>query len=433
MSLRDRIFYGWIIAGAGFFIGVIGIGMRYSYGVFLESIEVEFTISRAATSSVFSIYMLLCSLMAIGGGWAMDKYGPRKVGLFMGTFTGLSLLLTSLVHSPWQLFITYSLLLAMGTGPIYGVVNVTASRWFVRKRGFMVGITSSGGGVGAIVLAPFATYLISNFDWRKAFIILGIIAWAGIVAVSLLLVKEPEDLGLFPDGAKSVALRPDRPKNHGNDLALDITLGRAFGMSQFWLLGSTWLFLSLSLHMIFVHAIPYAVGTGVSPMDAAYILSLMGISNIPGRLLIGKFSDTFGRKTLGITCALIQFGSLVWLMWSVQLWMLYAFAVVYGFLWGGAGVIITAFIGDIFGTRWLGLIMGMMSGWWALGAAIGPALGGYIFDVSGNYFIAFAACALSLLTAAFLLGLIRRGHQLPPTPSYIKRGEDSMGKSKINF
>ena len=405
---ENRIFYGWIVAGAGFLLGVIGIGMRYSFGVFLKSIEMEFNLSRAATSSVFSIYMLLCTLMAVIGGWALDRYGPRKVGLVIGTFTGLSLLLTSLVRSPWQLFITYSLLLSLGTGPIYGVANTTASRWFFRKRGLVVGFTSSGGGVGAIVLAPFATYLMSVFDWRTAFIVLGIVSWAAMVAVSFFLVKGPEDLGLLPDGAKSEASQREHQKDPWNNQTEDISLGRACRMKPFWLLGLTWLFLSLSLHMIFVHIIPYAVGTGLSSMEAAYILSLMGFSNIPGRLLIGRFSDMFGRKTLGITCALVQFGSMLWLMGSGSLWMIYTFAVVYGFLWGGAGVIITAFIGDIFGTRMLGVIMGMMSAGWALGAAIGPAIGGYIFDISGNYFIAFLACAIALLAAAFLLSLMRR-------------------------
>ena len=141
----------------------------------MKSIEAEFGITRAATSSIFSIYMLLCCIIAILGGWSMDRYGPKKVGIIMGTFTGLSLLLTSQANSLWQLFITYSLLFSLGTGAIYVVVNSTASRWFIQKRGIVVGITSSGGGLGTIAISPFATYLISNFNWRTAFIVMGLI------------------------------------------------------------------------------------------------------------------------------------------------------------------------------------------------------------------------------------------------------------------
>ncbi len=384
------------------------MGVRYSFGVFLKSIETEFGMTRAATSGIFSIYMLLCCLIAVLGGWALDRYGPRKIGIFMGTFTGLSLLLTSLAHSPWQLLITYSLLLSLGTGPIYGVVNTTALRWFVRKRGFVVGITSSGGGVGAIVIAPFATYLISNFNWRTAFVVLGFISWIGIVVVSLLLKKDPRDMGALPDGDKSDPQLRDSPKNEGKVQAVGLSLGQASRMNQFWLLGFTWLFLSLSLHMILVHVVPYAVDTGISPMDAAFIISLMGLANIPGRLGVGKISDILGRKALGVTCALIQFGALLWLMWVNQLWMLYAFAIAYGFLWGGSGTIITTLIGDIFGTGSLGVIMGMITAGWALGAAVGPAIGGYIFDASGDYFKAFGAGAAALFTAACLIALIKR-------------------------
>ena len=401
------MFYGWVIAGAGFVISFMGIGTRYSFGVFLKSIETEFAISRGAASGFFSIYMLLCCLLAILGGWAMDKYGPRKIGVLLGIFTGFSLLLTSRVNASWQLFITYSLMLSLGTGPIYGLVNTTSSRWFVKKRGFVVGITSSGGGVGAFVLAPLATYLISNFSWRSSFAVLGLVALSSMVTAALLFRKDPRDMGLLPDGAKSDPI-PVIPRNQGDEVpATGLLLGQASRMSQFWLLGFTWLFMSLSLHMIFVHVVPYAVDKGHSPMDAAFILSLIGLANIPGRLVIGGLSDNMGRKTLGTVCAFIQFGTLLWLIGATPLWMFYAFGIAYGFLWGGAVTIITALIGDLFGTRSLGVIMGAMSGGWALGAAIGPAIGGYLFDAIGDYFAAFGAGAAALLSAVLLLALIR--------------------------
>jgi MFS family permease len=402
------MFYGWIIVGAGFVISFIGIGTRYCFGVFLKSIEMEFALSRGAASSFFSVYMLLCCLLAILGGWAMDKHGPRKIGVILGLFTGFSLLLTSQVNSSWQLFITYSLMLSLGTGPIYGLVNTTSSRWFVKKRGFVVGITSSGGGVGAFVLAPFATYLISNLSWRSSFAVLGFVAFIGMVTAALLFVKDPRDMGLLPDGAKSDPLQ-DTPRHQGDEVrTTDLSIVNASKMSQFWLLGFTWLFMSLSLHMVFIHVVPYAVDKGHSPMDAAFILSLIGLANIPGRLFIGGLSDNMGRKRLGTVCAFIQFGTLLWLIGATPLWMFYVFGVAYGFLWGGAVTIVTALIGDLFGTRSLGVIMGAMSGGWALGASIGPAIGGYIFDASGNYFAAFSASAAALFSAAWLIAFIRQ-------------------------
>ena len=210
--LEDRVFYGWYIVGAGFLTSFIAIGSRYSYGVFLKSIALDFGMSRGATSGIFSIYMLLCCLIAAVGGGAMDRYGPRKVGILMGTFTGLSLLLTGQARAPWQLLITYSLLFSLGTGAVYTVVNSTASRWFVKKRGLVVGITSSGGGVGAIIIAPFATFLISSLDWRAAFVVMGFISLISMVALSTVLVKDPQDMGFLPDGAESGFLKGVIPR-----------------------------------------------------------------------------------------------------------------------------------------------------------------------------------------------------------------------------
>ncbi|MFH1487709.1 MAG: MFS transporter [Pseudomonadota bacterium] len=402
------MFYGWVIAGTGIFISIIGLGLRYSYGVFLKSIEAEFVMTRAATSSIFSVNMLLCSIIAVLGGWSMDRYGPKKIGILMGTFTGLSLLLTSLATSPWQLFITYSLLFSLGTGAIYVVANSTVTRWFLKKRGFVVGLTSAGGGVGTLFIAPFSTVLISSFHWRTAFIILGCIAWVGIAGASFLFKKDPRELGLYPDGRKPEALQGENQKKAENRSGPGLSLGQAAMMSQFWILGFSWLFLSLSMHLIFVHIVPYAIDTGISAMDASFILSLLGVSNILGRVVLGRLSDTLGRKSMAVTCAIIQIAALLWVIWARQSWMFYGFALLFGFTFGGSSTLITIFVGDIFGTRSLGTIMGVLTAGFALGAAIGPAVGGVIFDVSGNYSMAFATGIIATSIFGCLMASIRK-------------------------
>lgn len=326
----------------------------------------------------------------------------------MGTFTGLSLVITSQSKHIWQLFLTYSLLLSLGTGAIYTVVNSTSSRWFVKKRGFVVGITSSGGGAGAIAVAPFATFLISHFNWRTAFILLGFISWILMSGASLLLKKDPSDMGLLPDGIKSATPQTDNIKKGNRLQPEELSLKKASHLSQFWIIGSIWLLLSLSVHMIFVHLVPYAVEMGVSPMHAALILSFIGLASILGRVIVGYLSDAMDGKTLGTGCALIQFGSLLWFLYARDLWMLYFFAIAFGILWGGVSIVITTLVGDIFGVNSLGAIMGMMVAWWSLGAAAGPAIAAYIFDVSGHYFAAFAAGAGALFIATILLAILRK-------------------------
>jgi len=351
--------------------------------------------------------MVLSGVIAILGGWALDKYGPRIVTFLMGLFAGLSLVLTSQSGAYWQLFISYSLLLALGTGAVFTVVNSTVSRWFSQKRGFVIGIASSGGPLGAVVMAPFATYLIYSFGWRTAFLILGLVMWLVIASTSMLLRKYPSDIGLLPDGAKPEPAENQLQDDDNNSQPSGLSLPEAFKTSNFWFLGFMWLFVSVSIHLILTHIVPHAIDLGISPIDAAVLLSVMGGVTIAGRIVVGRISDIIGRKVLAIISALLLFGALIWLVWMRDLWMFYLFAVIAGLSWGGLGTIIPTLISDVFGVRSLGTIMGTLLAGWSVGAAIGPAVGGFIFDVTNDYSLAFLAGAVAMLIAALLSALIR--------------------------
>ncbi len=405
---QDKIFYGWVVTIAAIMIGAITLGIRQSFGVFFNSIETDFFLTRGATAGIFSVYMLLCGAVTVVGGWALDRYGPRIVAPIMGGFTGLSLLLTSQASALWQLYLTYGLLLALGTGAIFTVINSTVSRWFDKKRGIAVGIASSGGQLGIVFLAPFASYLISSFGWRPAFIVIGLIAWLIMFSLSLLLRRDPADMGLLPDGAKSEAVQTGSQDSNGiNTQRAGLSLLQAYRIRHFWFLGLVYLFLSISVHLVLTHTVPHAVDIGISPMDASVILSIVGGVCIAGRLATGKFSDIIGRKVPALTSALMQVGALVWLVWIRELWMFYLFAAVFGFSWGGLGTQVTLLIGDVFGMHSIGAIIGVLTVGWSVGAAIGSAVGGFVFDVSGNYLPAFVMGAVMMSIATVFLSLTR--------------------------
>ncbi len=200
LKSKDALFYGWVVVASFLLVGITLYGIHFSFGIFFKSIQSEFNLTRTATSAIASANLLLAGICAFGAGWALDRYGPKTVILLMGSFAGLSLLLTSQTNSLWQLFITYSLLLAIGTGALYVVPTSTISRWFDKKRGLALGIAGSGSGLGTVSMAPFATYLISNFEWRIAYIVVGLIAWLIVIPSSWLLKREPRDIGTLPDG-----------------------------------------------------------------------------------------------------------------------------------------------------------------------------------------------------------------------------------------
>ena len=232
--LKDRIFYGWVMVATFCIAGSAIWGVRFSFGVFFKSLENEFALSRAATSAIFSMFMALGSIFSVLGGWALDRFGPRVVFLVMGICTGFSLLLTGQVSDLWQIFFTYSLLLAIGTSAIYVVIMSTVSRWFEKRRGLALGIASVGAGMGPLVVAPFATYLISAFDWRGSFTVLGIIALVLVTPLSLLLKRNPQEIGLLPDGADFSASETVSPKLMVSEAYL--TPRQAVRTRSFWLI-----------------------------------------------------------------------------------------------------------------------------------------------------------------------------------------------------
>jgi len=406
-GVRDRVFYGWVVVAACFLLTTVVFGVRYSFGVFFKSLENYFELTRTATSGIFSVYMVLCCAVAMLGGWALDRYGPRIITLLMAVFTGLSLILTSQTSYPWQLFIYYSVLFAIGTGAAYTVVMSTVSRWFDRKRGLALGIVSSGVGLGTVIIAPFATYLIARFDWRVAFIIIGLIAGLSIAFLAVVLKKDPAEIGTLPDGSMPYAGEAS-VQNGDEDQLFSFTLRQAMGTRSFWSLGIIWFLWSACLHFVLTHIVPHAIDLGVSAGEASLVLGLIGLVSIPARLIVGGVSDRVGRKASAVICALLQAAAMMWLIWSQDLWMLYLFAVVYGIGYGGFDPPTLALVGDTFGLRNIGMVMGALVIGWGMGAAFGPAAGGFIYDVKGSYSIAFLAGAVFMLASALLVSPIRR-------------------------
>jgi len=350
--------------------------------------------------------MLLAGVSAFLAGWALDRYGPRIVVLLMGLFTGLSLLLTSQTDSLWQLFITYSLLLAMGTGTMYVVSMSTVSRWFDKKRGSALGLAGSSAGSGPLFMAPFATYIISNFGWRTAYFVMGLIAWLIVIPLSRLLKRDPYEIEALPDGVKSDS-HDIGEKEDGIRLS-GLPLSQVFRTRSFWLVIFIFLLNASNIFLVMTHLVRHARDINFSPMEAATVLSLLGGVAVVGRVILGIASDRVGRKVTVIFCALLQAGAMVWLIWAQDLWMLYLFALVYGFAYGGMIPVTAALVSDTFGLGRIGAILGLLEISFGIGAAIGPTVGGLIFDARGSYSLAFLLGAVAMLVVALLISLIRR-------------------------
>ncbi len=402
--LTDRVYYGWVVVAVFLVIGITLYGIHFSFGVFFKSIEAEFNLTRAATSAILSANLLLAGLFSFLFGWALDRYGPRLVVLLMAVFTGLSLVLTSQTNALWQLFITYSLLLAMGTGPLYVVPMSVVSRWFDRKRGLALGLSSMGIGLGTMVMAPFATYLITNYSWHTAYLVIGLIAWVIAVPLTRLLKRDPREIGALPDGAKIEDA--EQPLEIGTSTSVQHHFLTIVQNRNFWIFAFIWFLFAACLFLIFTHLVPHITDIGFSPIEAAGVLSLLGAASVPGRLLMGIASDRMGRKLAFMVSTLLQAVAIAWLLQAQSLWSLYVFALVYGFFYSGFGCSGAALVSDTFGVKNIGAVLGLVEIAFGIGAAIGPAVGGYIYDVNGNYTVAFLIATLAMLVATLLVAMV---------------------------
>jgi MFS family permease len=176
---------------------------------------------------------------------------------------------------------------------------------------------------------------------------------------------------------------------------------------------AVWLLFAFSFSLILTHIVAYATDVGISTMQASMVVSIIGGLSMLSRLITGRISDIVGRKVPAVTCAVLNAGALIWLIWSHNLGTLYLFAVVFGFSWGGFGVAVLSVAGDTFVGRSLGTIMGTLEVGFALGSAMGPALGGFVFDMTGSYLLAFATAAVGMLIAGVLITLTRPQTKTP--------------------
>ena len=380
-------FYGYIVVGAAFFIMVTILGSRYAFGVFFNPILAEFGWTRAITSGAFSLSIVMEGLLAIVMGGLTDRLGPRTVLTLCGFLLGLGYLLMSQTSALWQLYLFYGMIIGIGaSGAIVPLVS-TVARWFVARRTIMTGIVLTGTAVGSLIAPPVANRLISAYDWRTSYIILGIMVLIVVVLAAQLLKRDPTQIGQVPYGE-------NKGGEHVSKLVAEgFSLREAVCTRQFWVVFAMLVCFGFGFFTIMVHIVPHAIELGISAAIAANILATIGGLAIVGRIVLGSAADRIGNRQATIIALILMSAALFWLVPATEVWMLYLFAVVFGFAHGGHAPSQSPLVAGLFGLRSHGLIFGVMGFAFTIGSAIGPLLAGYVFDITGSYQLAFLVCA----------------------------------------
>ena len=393
--LKTRYFYGYNIVAAGFLVQAVCIGAMFTYGVFFKEFQTAFGWSRALISGASSLAFLVMGAVGILAGTLNDRIGPRIIITVSGASLGIGYMLMAHLELPWQLYLLYGGFVGIGFSTHDVITLSTVARWFVIRRGMMSGLVKVGTGAGQLLVPLIATGLIAAFGWRNAYLIIGAVSLVALVAVAQSMKRDPQGLGLLPDGGHYRARRTTLSKTPS------LPLHAAVRTLQFWTLCIAEFAIFFCLLTTIVHIIPHAQDQGLAPTVSAAVLSTIGGVSMLGRIVMGTANDGIGGKRSLIICFIILIGSLGWLQVADSALMLFIFAVIYGFAHGGLFTVMSPTVAELFGTGSHGLLFGMVLFSGTIGGSVGPLMTGYIFDLTGSYQAAFI-----VLTALAMMGLV---------------------------
>jgi MFS family permease len=392
--------YGWVIVAVGALMTCVGIGAMFSLAVYLQPLSVATGWSRAGISSAMTLDFLTMGVAGFAWGAASDRFGTRIVVLCGAVLLGLALTLASRASSLIEFQLVYGILVGVASGAFFAPMIAAASTWFEQNRSLAVSLVSAGMGVAPMTISPFARFLISTYDWRTAMLTIGIAAWILLIPAALLVRQPPAAAAAGAGSARALS---------GNGAGL--TAAQALRSPQFAVLALTFFACCAAHSGPIFHMVSYAIGCGIPAMAAVSIYSVESASGLAGRLLFGIAADRFGVKLVLVLGLLLQSICIASYLAVNRLGEFYTLAVVFGTAYGGVMPLYAVLARDYFGPRIMGTVFGAATMVSAIGMAIGPLAGGFVFDTFNSY------AWLYIGSSALALGAVAIALMFPPLPS----------------
>jgi OFA family oxalate/formate antiporter-like MFS transporter len=392
----------WRVVAGGVSMN-LALGSLYAWSVFVLPLEKEFGWTRAQTSWVFTIAVLMFAATFILAGRIQDARGPRICALLGAVLVSAGFFLASFTTSLLFLYITFGVVVGAGNGFGYSTPMPVASKWFPDKRGLVVGLMVGGYGASSAILGPVATNLIASIGWRPTFRLLGGLFFVmGMIGVWLL--KNPP-AGYRPAGWNPQAAAAAQRR--------DYSPGEMLRTPQFYFLWVAYCLGTTAGLMTISQLVPFARLAGLTAAAATFAITVGAVGNAGGRILSGWLSDALGRLT---TLRLMVLGSAVAMpalfLWREQAHLLYVLVAVVYWCYGTQLSVFASTTADLYGTRNLGMNYGLLFTAWGTAGIIGPIIAARVFDAFGGYRYAFyAASALALVA---FVSLILAGAQRSP-------------------
>ncbi len=405
---KGSLYYGWYIVAVAFMIGLVSPGLISSTPqVFLKPMTEELGWNRGFFSLAVSLGGLLSAPLALWVGPIIDRRGARGPMLIAGLLIGAAFIGLGLVQTKWQFLVLRSAMapLAMaGLGQL--ATQVTVSNWFVKKRGRALAITAMGMSTGWTVVPPLATYLIATLGWRQAWMVLGLLAWALVLAPAWLIVKRrPEDIGLLPDGGPTVT-----PSETQRRPAPEVTWTRqeAVRTPALWLLAFSLPLGMMGMSAITQHLYSYVTDMHFSQATAATVTMTIYLVAVAIKLPWGFVAERVSpRYCLATVFFVLGLGLGLLVLSGDNRIALYVVAGLLGAFWGGIPPLQGLLWAGFFGRMSLGRVQSLAMLVSAAFTPLGPVLAGYLWDVTGTYRNVFTYYMVPSVAAGVLLLLAR--------------------------
>lgn len=409
--VRGRVHYAWIIVAVTFLTLLTAAAIRATPGVLIVPLEQTFGWSRATVSFAVSVNLLLYGLCGPFAAALMERVGVRRVTLLSLSAVTVGVALTTVMRAPWQLVLLWGVVVGIGTGALALVLAATiANRWFVARRGLVIGILTASTATGQLLFLPLLAAVVEHAGWRAAALV---VAGAALLLVPIVLVfmrDRPRDLGLRPYGAFADAVSPSGPAPRPAGALVALVEGAR--SRDFWLLAGSFFICGLSTNgLIGTHLIPASMDHGIPAVTAAGLLAAMGVFDLIGTTVSGWLSDRWDNRRLlfcyyglrGLSLMLLPYA------YGSEYFGLTLFAVFYGLDWVATVPPTVRLTETLFGKHRVGIMYGWIAVAHQVGAATAAFGAGVVRTWLGSYQVAFTGAGFVCLIAALMVLAIGRG------------------------
>ncbi|MDC1111722.1 MFS transporter [Alphaproteobacteria bacterium] len=382
--VNAKFFYGWIIVGiANIGIFSSGPGQSHTFSVFVEPISQDLELSSASIASAYGFATLIAAFLLPYMGKIIDRYGARVSLIIISIILGISCIFFGAASNFLMLTVGFGFLRFFGQGSLMlGCANLV-SQWFDSKRGFAMSLMALGFGMSMAIHPPVSQFLIDQYGWKYAWIILGISTWIIMVpSLFILAWNNPENIGLKPDGVKKSNL-----KNDEIEAIEGLNLTEASKENSFYILAAMWFGMAMLVTTLHFYQVTILTNQGITTEFAASLFTVSAFAMVVFMPLVGKFFDNFPTKYVLATGLLINSISLISITYSNS----EAYSLFYAVSFGINNAFSMTMFGYIwpryFGRKHLGSIQGTGQMIGVIGASLGPLPVGFAIDYLGSSLI----------------------------------------------